>query len=93
MAKPKSIGRTMRVAHQLKLADKGEFAMALELFDVHTPKNQELTLLARRCLLLMLEAAAGDAWKAEPHRITKAELRGSHRSRADLRQLVSPTVI
>ena len=80
MAKPKSIGRTMRVAHQLKLADKGEFAMALELIDVHTPKNQELSLLARRCLLLMLEAAAGDAWKPEPHRITKAELRGSHRA-------------
>lgn len=80
MAKPKQIGRTMKAAHQLQLARKGELAMAVELIDVHTPKNQELSLIARRCLLLMLEAAAGDAWKPEAHRIAKKDLRGSHKS-------------
>ena len=80
MARPKTVGRTMRAAHQLKLAGKGELAMAVELIDVHTPKNQELSLIARRCLLMMLEAAAGDAWKAEPHRIAKKDLRGSHKA-------------
>jgi len=80
MAKPKAIGRTMKAAHQLRLAGKGELAMAVELIDVHTPKNQELSLLARRCLLLMLEAAAGDAWVPEPHCISKKDLRGNHRA-------------
>jgi hypothetical protein len=80
MARPKSIGRTMKAAHQLKLAGKGELAMAVELIDVHTPKNQELSLIARRCLLMMLEVAAGDAWKPEPHRIAKKDLRGSHKA-------------
>ena len=70
----------MKAAHQLKLAGKGELAMAVELIDVHTPKNQELSLIARRCLLMMLEAAAGDAWKPEPHRIAKKDLRGSHKA-------------
>lgn len=80
MARPKQIGRTMKAAHQLKLANKGELAMAVELIDVHTPRNQELSLIARRCLLLMLEAAAGDAWKPEAHRIAKKDLRGKHKS-------------
>ena len=70
----------MKAAHQLKLAGKGELAMAVELIDVHTPKNQELSLIARRCLLMMLEAAAGDAWKPEPHRIAKKDLRGTHKA-------------
>ncbi len=70
----------MKAAHQLKLAGKGELAMAVELIDVHTPKNQELSLIARRCLLMMLEVAAGDAWKPEPHRIAKKDLRGSHKA-------------
>lgn len=70
----------MKAAHQLQVAGRGEMAMAVELIDVHTPKNQELSLLARRCLLMMLESAAGDAWKAEPHRISKKELRGSHKA-------------
>lgn len=80
MAKPKNIGRTMKAAHQLSLAGEGELAMAVELIDVHTPKNQELSLTARRCLLLMLEAAAGDAWRAQSHTITKKDLRGSHKA-------------
>lgn len=80
MSRPKSIGRTMKAAHQLKLAGNGEMAMAVELIDVHTPKNQELSLIARRCLLLMLEAAAGDAWRPEPHCIPKKDLRGRHKA-------------
>jgi len=80
MAKPKTIGRTMKVAHKLKAAGRGDVAMAVELIDIHTPKNQELSLLARRSLLLMLEAAAGDAWKPQAHQITKRDLRGTHSS-------------
>lgn len=80
MAKPKQIGRTMRAAHQLQLAGQGEMAMAIELIDVHTPTSGELSLLARRCLLLMLEAAAGDAWRAQKHKISKRDLRGNHKA-------------
>lgn len=78
MSKSVTVGRTMRVAHKLKAAGVGEMAMAVELIDIHTPKDQELSLLARRSLLLMLEAAAGDAWKPQAHRIAKRELRGKH---------------
>lgn len=68
----------MRAAHKLRTAGQGGMAMAVELIDIHTPKDQELSLIARRSLLLMLEAAAGDAWKPEHHRIAKRELRGKH---------------
>jgi hypothetical protein len=78
MPKPETIGRTMRAAHKLKAAGAGGLAVAVELIDIHTPKDQELGLVARRSLLLMLEAAAGDAWKSEYHRIPKRELRGKH---------------
>lgn len=78
MGKVDTIGRTMRTAHKLKAAGAGDMAMAVELIDIHTPKDHELSLLARRSLLLMLEAAAGDAWKPQAHRIAKQELRGKH---------------
>ena len=65
MTKPATIGRTMRTAHKLRAAGGGDMAMAVELIDIHTPKEQELSLLARRSLLLMLEAAAGVAWKPQ----------------------------
>lgn len=68
----------MRAAHKLKAAGAGDLALAHELIDIHTPNNQELSLLARRSLLLMLEAAAGDAWRHEFHRIAKRDLRGKH---------------
>lgn len=75
----------MRVAHKLKTAGAGDMAMAVELIDIHTPKEQELSLLARRSLLLMLEAAAGDAWKPQSHRIAKKELRGKHATMSHVR--------
>jgi plasmid replication initiation protein len=91
MGKTKT-GRTMRVAHMLKLQDGGEMAMAAELIHINTPKNEELSLLARRTLLLMLEAAAGEAWKAQFHCIAKQDLRGAHasldRMRPALRELL-----
>ena len=69
----------MKVAHQLKTAGAGDMALAVELIDIHLPRgDQELSLVARRSLLLMLEAAAGDAWKYEFHRIAKRDLRGKH---------------
>jgi len=93
MTKPADIGRTMRTAHKLKARGDGDMAMAVELIDIHTPKHQELSLLARRSLLLMLEAAAGDAWKPQAHRIAKKDLRGRHATmipiRAALGELMS----
>lgn len=81
MRKPDSIGRTMRVAHQLKAEGAGEVAVAHELIEIRVARGDaDLSLVARRALLLMLEAAAGDAWRYQFHRIAKAELRGSHRS-------------
>ena len=76
----------MRTAHTLKAKGGGNMAMAVELIDIHTPKQQELSLLARRSLLLMLEAAAGDAWKPQSHRIAKKDLRGRHASMVPVRQ-------
>jgi hypothetical protein len=75
----------MRTAHKLKAEGAGDVAMAVELIDIHTPKQQELSLLARRSLLLMLEAAAGDAWKPQSHRIAKKDLRGRHASMVPVR--------
>ena len=76
---PETAGRTMRVARRLKVNGAGELALAVELIDIHLPRgNQELSLVARRSLLLMLEAAAGEAWRYEFHRIAKRELRGRH---------------
>lgn len=85
MTKPATIGRTMRTAHKLRAASGGDMAMAVELIDIHTPKEQELSLLARRSLLLMLEAAAGDAWKPQSHRIAKKDLRGRHATMTPVR--------
>lgn len=69
----------MRVAHKLKAEGAGDMALAMELIDIHLPRaDQELSLVARRSLLLMLEAAAGNAWQYEFHRIAKRELRGRH---------------
>lgn len=69
----------MRVAHQLKIEGAGDMAMAAELIDIQVSRgDQELSLVARRCLLLMLEAAAGNAWQHEFHRIPKRDLRGKH---------------
>jgi hypothetical protein len=75
----KELGRTMRTAHKLKAAGAGEMAMPVELIDIRLPRgDQELSLVARRSLLLMLEAAAGNAWRHEFHQILKRELRGKH---------------
>lgn len=87
MSNTATIGRTMRVAHKLKAADARELAMAVELIDIRLPGGgQELSLVARRSLLLMLEAAAGDAWKYEFHRIAKQDLRGKHATMLHVRR-------
>lgn len=74
----------MRVAHKLRAS--GDMAVAHELIDIRLPRgDQELSLVARRSLLLMLEAAAGDAWRYEFHRIAKQTLRGKHKDMAHVR--------
>jgi len=74
----------MRVAHKLRAS--GDMAVAHELIDIRLPRgDQELSLIARRSLLLMLEAAAGDAWRYEFHRIAKQTLRGKHKDMAHVR--------
>lgn len=79
MDEPKTKGRTMRAAHQLKVSGASDMALAGELIEIRVARGDaELSLLARRALLLMLEAAAGDAWSHQFHRIAKQELRGSH---------------
>ena len=79
MSKSAAFGRTMREAHKLKASNAGELAMAVELINIRLPSGgQELSLMARRSLLLMVEAAAGDAWRYEFHRIAKQDLRVKH---------------
>lgn len=74
----------MRAAHLL--SGTGDIAVAHELIDIRLAGGgQELGLVARRSLLLMLEAAAGQAWRHEFHRIAKSELRGKHATMVHVR--------
>lgn len=73
------LGRTMKAAHQLALAGGSELAVAGELLEVYTTDGRPLSLVGRRTFLLMCAAAAGDAWNDRIFKITKSDIRGSHR--------------
>lgn len=75
------VGRTMRVAAEVQRVGADEIIKASELIGFVVGRGGTLSLFERRCLDLMLRAAAGDAWKTDTlHSITKAELRQGHKS-------------
>jgi hypothetical protein len=69
----------MRVAHALKARDGDEFAKPGTLVEVKFVKGQSLSLTAARLLALMILAAGGDAWRAVPHKMRKADIRRGHK--------------
>ena len=75
------LGRTMRAAHNAARDFQGrEIVKAGELIEASFAGGSAPSLAARKVLALLIGKAAGDAWKAGTHSITKKELRGSHES-------------
>lgn len=72
-------GRAMRVARVLASKDSDEFAKPGKLVEVRFVKGQSLSLTASRLLALMILAAGGDAWRAVPHKLRKADIRRGHK--------------
>jgi len=70
----------MRAAHQAaRTLPSDEIVKAGELVEARFAKGSSPSAAARKALALLIQAAAGDAWKPGPHSITKRELRGSHK--------------
>jgi hypothetical protein len=81
-------GRTMRAAHKAAQSGVGEIVKAGELIQAHFPKGVAPSLTARRVLALMMGAAAGDGWRKQTHRITKAEIRQAHKGNERISQIL-----
>ena len=86
MSKPSSVqdlpvGRTMRAAHQAaRTLPNTEVVKAGELVEARFAKGSSPSTAARKMLALLIQTAAGDAWKPGPHSVLKRDLRGSHNS-------------
>ena len=75
------MGRTMRAAHvAARTLPSTEVAKAGELVEARFAKGSSPSAAARKMLALLIQHAAGDAWKPGPHSIRERELRGSHNS-------------
>ncbi len=74
------VGRTMRAAHQAaRTLPNTEVVKAGELVEARFAKGSSPSTAARKMLALLIQTAAGDAWKPGPHSVLKRELRGSHK--------------
>lgn len=77
---PLTVGRAMKAAHQVaRTLPNDEIVKAGELVEARFARGVSPSAAARKALALLIQAAAGDAWKPGPHSITKRELRGSHK--------------
>lgn len=75
------VGRTMRAAFKAaKVLPNTEIVKAGELVEARYAKGAAPSAAARKTLALLMQAAAGDAWKAGPQSMLKKDLRGSHNS-------------
>ncbi len=71
----------MRAAHQAaRTLPNTEVVKAGELVEARFAKGSSPSATARKMLALLIQTAAGDAWKAGPHSVLKRDLRGSHNS-------------
>lgn len=69
----------MRVARALTGKSSPQFVKPGKLVEVRFVKGQSLSLTASRLLALMILTAGGDAWRDQPHRMRKADIRRGHR--------------
>ena len=70
----------MRAAHQAaRTLPNDEVVKAGELIEARFAKGSSPSAAARKMLALLIQKAAGDAWKPGPHNVLKRELRGSHK--------------
>ena len=70
----------MRAAHQAaRTLPNTEVVKAGELVEARFAKGSSPSAAARKMLALLIQTAAGDAWKPGPHSVLKRELRGSHK--------------
>lgn len=73
------IGRTLKAAHQAaRSLPNTEIVKAGELVEARFARGVSPSAAARKVLALLIQKAAGDAWKPGPHSIPKRDLRGSH---------------
>ncbi len=71
----------MRAAHlAARTLPNTEVVKAGELVEARFARGASPSAAARKMLALLIQQAAGDAWKPGPHSIRKRELRGSHNS-------------
>lgn len=82
-------GRTMRVATEVARRGSDKIVKASELVTVRPAKGKTLGLAARRTLNMMIQHAAGEAWKPESFTITKATLRRGHKSNDRLEDMLA----
>jgi hypothetical protein len=74
------IGRTMKAAYQAAQAFRDpEIVKARELVEARFARGASPSAPARKVLALLIQSAAGNAWKSGPHSILKRDLRGSHK--------------
>lgn len=74
------VGRTMRAAHlAARTLPNDEVIKAGELVEARFARGSSPSAAARKMLALLIQHAAGDAWKPGPHSARKRELRGSHK--------------
>jgi hypothetical protein len=70
----------MRAAHMAsRTLPSTEVVKAGELVEARFARGSSPSAAARKMLALLIQQAAGDAWKPGPHSIRKRELRGSHK--------------
>src|SRR4051812_11953002 len=74
------LGRTMKAAHgrARTLGGQDDIVKAGEIVAAEYPDGATLSATARKTLVLLLHAAAGDAGEDCEHSIAKVNLRGSH---------------
>lgn len=78
----------MRAAHQAaRTTPATEIVKSGELVEARYAKGISPSAAARKVLALLIQAAAGDAWKAGPHTMLKKDLRGSHNSNDRLTEI------
>jgi hypothetical protein len=71
----------MKAAHQAaRTIPDTEIVKAGELVEARFARGSSPSAPARKVLALLIQKAAGDAWKPGPHSMLKRELRGTHES-------------
>jgi hypothetical protein len=70
----------MKAAHQAaRTIPDTEIVKAGELVEARFARGASPSAPARKVLALLIQKAAGDAWKPGPHSMLKRDLRGSHK--------------